>query len=90
MKRALSTLFAGAVGKDFIRRVWRKVETDWEAWNTRNLAGEDVVRFARSLGRIAFAGSLLEGTVVKARIDKKATAIQILVAVGVPATARRY
>jgi transposase-like protein len=71
VKRALSTLFAGAVGKDVVSRAWRKVKTDWEAWNTRDLGGEDIVRL------------ILDGTVVKARIDKKATAIPILVAIGV-------
>ena len=71
VKRALSTLFAGAVGKDVVSRAWRKVKTDWEAWNTRDLTGEDVVRL------------ILDGTVVKARIDRKATAIPILVAIGV-------
>ncbi|MEI4235528.1 IS256 family transposase, partial [Roseovarius sp. D22-M7] len=71
VKRALSTLFAGAMGKDVVSRAWRKVKTDWEAWNTRDLGGEDTVRL------------ILDGTVVKARIDKKATAIPILVAIGV-------
>ncbi|MDR9395773.1 MAG: IS256 family transposase [Roseovarius sp.] len=71
VKRALSTLFAGAVGKDVVSRAWRKVKTDWEAWAARDLAGEDIVRL------------ILDGTVVKARIDKKATAIPILVAIGV-------
>jgi len=71
VKRALSTLFAGAVGKDVVSRAWRKVKTDWEAWNTRDLASEDIVRL------------ILDGTVVKARIDRKATAIPILVAIGV-------
>ena len=83
VKRALSALFAGAVGKDVVSRTWRKVKTDWEAWNTRDLGGEDIVRFGPSLGRIAFGASLLDGTVVKARIDRKATAIPILVAIGV-------
>lgn len=71
VKRALSTLFAGAVGKDVVSRAWRKVKTDWEAWAARDLGGEDIVRL------------ILDGTVVKARIDKKATAIPILVAIGV-------
>ncbi|WP_084627360.1 IS256 family transposase [Sediminimonas qiaohouensis] len=71
VKRALSTLFAGAVGKDVVSRAWRKVKTDWEAWAARNLSGEDIVRL------------ILDGTVVKAHIDKRATAIPILVAVGV-------
>jgi transposase-like protein len=82
VKRALSTLFAGAVGKDVVSRAWRKVKTDWEAWAARNLSGEDIVRFGPSLGRIAFGASLLDGTVVKAHIDKRATAIPIFVTVG--------
>ena len=47
------------------------MRTDWEAWSGRDLHGEDVVRL------------ILDGTVVKARIDRKATAISLLVAVGV-------
>jgi putative transposase len=31
VRRALAALFAGAVGKDVVSRVWRKVRTDWEA-----------------------------------------------------------
>src|SRR3954454_13960320 len=30
--RALGALFGGAVGKDVVSRVWRKVKTDWDAW----------------------------------------------------------
>ena len=71
VKRALSALFAGAVGKDVVSRAWRKVKTDWEAWCTRDLGGEDIVRL------------ILDGTVVKAKIDRKATAISLLVAIGV-------
>ncbi len=52
VKRALAALFGGAVGKDVVSRTWRKVRTDWDAWNTRDLAGEDVVRL------------ILDGTVV--------------------------
>ena len=44
VKRALAALFGGAVGKDVVSRTWRKVRTDWDAWNKRDLAGEDVVR----------------------------------------------
>jgi len=73
VKRALFALFKGAVSKDVVSRAWRKVKADWDAWCVRSLADEDVVRFARSLGRIAFAGSLLDGTVIKTRLDKKAT-----------------
>ena len=71
VKRALFSLFEGAVSKDVVSRAWRKIKTDWEAWCARSLAGEDIVRL------------ILDGTVVKARIDRKATAISVLVAIGV-------
>ena len=71
MKRALFGLFEGAVSKDVVSRAWRKVKTDWEAWRARSLAEEDIVRL------------ILDGTVVKARIDRKATAISVLAAIGV-------
>ena len=70
VRRALAALFDGAVGKDVVSRAWRKVKTDWEAWNARELGAEDVVRL------------VLDGTVVRARIDRKATAISLLVAIG--------
>ena len=34
VRRALAALFGGAVGKDTVSRVWRKVQTDWQAWNS--------------------------------------------------------
>jgi len=71
VKRALAALFGGAVGKDVVSRTWRKVRTDWDAWNTRDLAGEDVVRL------------ILDGTVVRVRLDRKATNISLLVVLGV-------
>ena len=71
VKRALGALFKGAVGKDVVSRVWRKLKTDWEAWMRRDLAGEDVVRL------------ILDGTVVRARLDRKATNISLLVVLGV-------
>src|SRR5207247_4314729 len=37
VRRALGALFAGAVGKDTVSRVWRKVKGDWDAWNARSL-----------------------------------------------------
>src|SRR5450759_3603724 len=66
VRRALAALFAGAVGKDVVSRVWRKVRTDWEAWNKRDLSNEPVVRL------------ILDGTVVRVRLDKKATSISLL------------
>ena len=70
-RRALAALFEGAVGKAVVSRAWRKVRTDWEARNARDLGDEDIVRL------------ILDGTVVRARIDRKATALSLLVAVGV-------
>jgi putative transposase len=71
VKRALGALFRGAVGKDVVSRTWRKLKTDWETWCRRDLAGEDVVRL------------ILDGTVVRVRLDRKATAISLLVVLGV-------
>jgi len=59
------------VGKDVVSRVWRKVKSDWEAWNTRSLADEPIVRL------------ILDGTVVRVRLDRKATSISLLVVIGV-------
>ena len=52
-------------------RVWRKVKADWEAWNARSLAEEPIVRL------------ILDGTVVRVRLDRKATSISLLVVLGV-------
>ena len=71
VKRALGALFKGAVSKDTVSRVWRKVQADWEAWCRRSLADEDVVRL------------ILDGTVVKVRLDRKATSISLLVVLGI-------
>ena len=71
VKRALGALFRGAVGKDVVSRTWRKVRTDWEAWSKRDLAGEDIVRL------------ILDGTVVRVRLDRKATSLSLLVVLGV-------
>jgi putative transposase len=71
VKRALAALFRGAVGKDVVSRTWRKVKADWEAWNRRDLAEEEVVRL------------ILDGTVVRVRLDRKATNISLLVVLGV-------
>ena len=71
VKRALSALFSGAVGKNVVSRTWRKVRTDWDAWNKRDLIDEDIVRL------------ILDGTVVRVRLDRKATNISLLVVPGV-------
>src|SRR6516164_9352020 len=69
VRRALKALFGGAVGKDTVSRVWRKVKADWDAWNARSLADEPIVRL------------ILDGTVVDVRLDRKATAISLLVVI---------
>jgi putative transposase len=71
VRRALAALFGGAVGKDTVSRVWRKVAGDWDAWNRRSLAEEPIVRL------------ILDGTVVRVRLDRRATAISLLVVIGV-------
>jgi transposase-like protein len=71
VRRALAALFGGAVGKDTVSRAWRKVHGDWEAWQKRDLAGDDVVRL------------ILDGTRVKVRLDRKANSLSVLVALGV-------
>jgi transposase-like protein len=54
-----------------VSRVWRKVKSDWDAWNVRPLADEPIVRL------------ILDGTVVRVRLDRRATAISLLVVIGV-------
>lgn len=77
VRRALGALFGGAVGKDTVSRVWRKVKTDWDAWNARSLAEEPIVRL------------ILDGTVVRVRLDRKATSISLLVVLGVRADGQK-
>jgi transposase-like protein len=71
VRRALATLFRGSVSKDTVSRTWRKVESDWKAWNARSLADEAIVRL------------ILDGTVVRVQLDRKATSISLLVVLGV-------
>jgi len=47
------------------------VKVDWESWNRRSLADDDIVRL------------ILDGTVVKVRLDRKVTNISLLVVLGV-------
>jgi putative transposase len=77
VQRALAALFRGAVGKDVVSRAWRKVKVDWEAWGRRDLASEDVVRL------------ILDGTVVRVRLDRKATSVSLLVSSVCAVTGRR-
>ena len=71
VRRALQTLFAGGIGKDAVSRAWRRTRAAWEAWQQRDLADDDIVRL------------ILDGTVVKVRLDRKATAISLLIALGI-------
>ena len=77
VRRALGALFGGAVGKDTVSRVWRKVKSDWDAWNARSLVDEPIVRL------------ILDGTVVRVRLDRKATSISLLVVIGVRADGQK-
>src|SRR5512139_2869892 len=77
VRRALAALFGGAVGKDTVSRTWRKVKSDWDAWNARSLAEEPIVRL------------ILDGTVVRVRLDRKATTISLLVVLGVRADGQK-
>ena len=69
--RALAALFRGSVSKDTVSRTWRKIRSDWDAWNKRDLSREKFVRL------------ILDGTIVRARLDRQATAISLLIVLGV-------
>jgi len=71
VRRALNAVFAGPVGKDVVSRAWRKVKGDWDAWNVRPLGQEPIVRL------------ILDGTVARVRLDRRATSVSLLVALGV-------
>jgi len=53
------------------------VKAVWDAWNSRSLADEPIVRL------------ILDGTVVRARLDRKATSISLLVVLGVRADGQK-
>ncbi len=71
VRRALAKLFEGRIGKDVVSRAWRRMRSAWQAWQARDLAGDDIIRL------------ILDGTVVKVRLDRKATAISLLIALGI-------
>ena len=71
VRRALAKLFEGHVGKDVVSRAWQRTRAAWQAWQERDLAGDDIVRL------------ILDGTLVKVRLDRKATAISLLIVLGV-------
>jgi putative transposase len=70
-RRALAKLFEGHIGKDVVSRAWQRTRSAWEAWQRRDLAGDDIVRL------------ILDGTVVKVRLDRRASAISLLIALGI-------
>jgi transposase-like protein len=71
VRRALAKLFEGHIGKDIVSRAWQRTRAAWQAWQERDLAGDDIVRL------------ILDGTVVKVRLDRKATAISLLIVLGI-------
>ena len=77
VRQALATVFRSALGKDIVSRVWRKVKSDWDAWSARSLANEPIVRL------------ILDGTVVRVRLDRQATTISLLVVIGVRADGQK-
>ncbi len=77
VRRALKAVFNGAISKDVVSRTWRKVRGDWDAWSARSLTDEPIIRL------------ILDGTVVRVRLDKKATSISLLVALGVRADGQK-
>jgi putative transposase len=77
VRRALTAVFAGPVGKDVVSRAWRRVKGDWDAWNARPLGEEPIVRL------------ILDGTVVRVRLDRRATSISLLLALGVRADGQK-
>ena len=53
------------------------MKSDWDAWNARSLAEEPIVRL------------IVDGTMVRVRLDRKATAISLLVVIGVRADGQK-
>ena len=43
VRRALAAVFGGAVSKDPVSRVSRKIKAYWDAWNARALAEEPII-----------------------------------------------
>jgi transposase-like protein len=83
VRRALNAVFAGPVGKDVVSRTWRKAKGDWDAWNGRSLV-EEVPGSSPGIVRL-----ILDGTVARVRLDRKATSISLLVALGVRADGQK-
>ena len=77
VRRALNAVFAGPVGKDVVSRVWRKTKATGTPGMARSLAEEPIVRL------------ILDGTVARVRLDRRATSISLLVALGVRADGQK-
>src|SRR6516225_9747779 len=77
VRRALAALFGGTVGKDTVSRTWRKVKSDWDAWNTRSLAEDPILRL------------VLDGTPVRVRLHPQATPVSLPVVLGVRADGQK-
>jgi hypothetical protein len=77
VRRALAAVFAGPLGKDVVSRAWRRVKGDWDASNARPLGEEPIVRL------------MLDGTVVRIHLDRRATSISLLMALGVRADGQK-
>jgi hypothetical protein len=72
-KPLTQTVLAGAICRPLAEHACPRidlakgVQTDWQAWCSRALAAEDVVRL------------ILDGTVARVRLDRKATSISLVV-----------
>ena len=60
-----------------LERTWRKAKSDWDAWNAHSLADEPIVRL------------ILDGTMVRVRLDRKATFVSLLVLIGLRADGQK-
>ena len=70
VRRALAKLFGGPIGKDVVSRAWQKTRRPGRL-------GRGAI-WRRGIVRL-----ILDGTVVKVRLDRKATAISLLIVLGV-------
>ena len=63
--------------------MWRKVKVDWDVWVARSLADDDIVRTRHCPQTNGGQRLALDGTVIRTRLDSKATNISVLAAIGV-------
>ena len=57
VRRALAKLFEGHIGKDVVSRAWQKTRAAWQAWQERDLAGDDIAADSRRHGGQGSSGS---------------------------------